>query len=211
MFAQRSSHLAVLRGLAPYVWPEGRPDLRLRVVLAFVALVLAKIVTVATPLAYKGAVDWLTGNASGEDAVSATTLAYLPVMLIVAYGLGRVLMMGFTQLRDVLFTRVGQNAVRALSNQVFEHLHHMSLRFHLERRTGGLSRVIERGKSAVELIIRMGVLNTVPTILELALVCAMLTLLFRPGICRGDPADGRCLSAGSPSRPASGAWRSGAS
>jgi len=180
MFAQRSSHLAVLRGLAPYVWPEGRPDLRLRVVLAFVALVLAKVVTVATPLAYKGAVDWLTGNASGEDAVSAATLAYLPVMLIVAYGLGRVLMMGFTQLRDVLFTRVGQNAVRALSNQMFRHLHDLSLRFHLERRTGGLSRVIERGKQAVELIIRMGVLNTVPTILELVMVCAMLGYYFGP-------------------------------
>ncbi len=180
MFAQRSSHLAVLRGLAPYVWPKDRPELRVRVVLAFVALVLAKVVTVATPLAYKGAVDWLTGNASGEDAVSATTLAYLPVMLIVAYGLGRVLMMGFTQLRDVLFTRVGQNAVRALSNQMFRHLHDLSLRFHLERRTGGLSRVIERGKQAVELIIRMGVLNTVPTILELAMVCAMLGYYFGP-------------------------------
>jgi len=180
MFAQRSSHLAVLRGLAPYVWPEGRPDLRRRVVLAFVALVLAKVVTVSTPLAYKAAVDWLTNNASGEDAVSAGALAYLPVMMIVAYGLGRVMMMGFTQLRDVLFTRVGQNAVRALSNQTFRHLHNLSLRFHLERRTGGLSRVIERGKQAVELIIRMGVLNTVPTLLELAMVCAMLGFYFGP-------------------------------
>ena len=180
MFAQRSSHWAVLRGLAPYVWPKDRPDLRFRVVLAVIALVLAKVITVSTPLAYKGAVDWLTGNASGEDAVSATTLAYLPVMLILAYGLGRVLMMVFTQLRDVLFTRVGQNAVRMLSKQVFEHLHNMSLRFHLERRTGGLSRVIERGKSAVELIMRMGVLNSMPTVLELALVCGMLGFYFGP-------------------------------
>ncbi len=180
VFAERSSHWSVLRGLAPYVWPEGRPDLRLRVVLAVIALIVAKVITVSTPLAYKAAVDWLTGNASGEDAVSASTLAYLPIVLILAYGAGRVLMIGFTQLRDVLFTRVGQNAVRRLSNQVFEHLHRMSLRFHLERRTGGLSRVIERGKSAVELIIRMGVLNTMPTILELALVCGMLTFYFGP-------------------------------
>ncbi|MFP3920804.1 MAG: ABCB family ABC transporter ATP-binding protein/permease [Dichotomicrobium sp.] len=178
IFTQRSSHWDVLRGLAPYVWPKDRPDLRRRVVLAFIALVLAKVITVATPLAYKAAVDWLTGNASGEDAVSASTLAYLPIMLILAYGVGRVAMMGFTQLRDVLFTRVGQNAVRTLSSQVFEHLHNMSLRFHLERRTGGLSRVIERGKQAVELIMRMGVLNSVPTILELTLVCGMLAYYF---------------------------------
>lgn len=170
----------MLRALAPYVWPDDRPDLRLRVVLAVIALVLAKVITVTTPLAYKAAVDWLTGNASGEDAVSASTLAYLPIVLILAYGAGRVLMIGFNQLRDVLFTRVGQNAVRALSNQVFRHLHRMSLRFHLERRTGGLSRVIERGKSAVELIIRMGVLNSVPTVLELTLVCGMLTYYFGP-------------------------------
>jgi ATP-binding cassette, subfamily B, heavy metal transporter len=172
--------LAVLRGLAPYVWPANRPDLRLRVVLAVIALIFAKVITVTTPLAYKAAVDWLTGDASGEDAVSAGALAYLPIVLILAYGAGRVLMIGFNQLRDVLFTRVGQNAVRALSNQVFQHLHRMSLRFHLERRTGGLSRVIERGKSAVELIIRMGVLNSVPTLLELALVCGMLTFYFGP-------------------------------
>jgi len=180
LFAERSSHWAVLRGLLPYVWPKDRPDLRGRVVLAVIALVLAKVITVSTPLAYKGAVDWLTGNASGEDAISAATLAYLPIMLILAYGMGRVLMMGFTQLRDVLFTRVGQNAVRALSNQVFRHLHNMSLRFHLERRTGGLSRVIERGKQAVELIMRMGVLNSFPTVLELALVCGMLGFYFGP-------------------------------
>jgi len=178
LFAERSSHWFVLRALAPYVWPKDRPDLRLRVVLAVIALVLAKVITVTTPFAYKAAVDWLTGSATGEDAVSAATLAYLPIMLIIAYGLGRVLMIGFNQLRDVLFTRVGQNAVRALANQVFRHLHRMSLRFHLERRTGGLSRVIERGKSAVELIIRMGVLNTVPTLLELTLVCGMFAFFF---------------------------------
>jgi len=180
LFAERSSHWFVLRALAPYVWPEDRPDLRLRVVLAVIALVLAKVITVTTPFAYKAAVDWLTGSATGEDAVSAATLAYLPIMLIIAYGLGRVLMIGFNQLRDVLFTRVGQNAVRALANQVFRHLHRMSLRFHLERRTGGLSRVIERGKSAVELIIRMGVLNSVPTVLELIFVCVLFTFYFGP-------------------------------
>ena len=102
----------------------------------------------------------------------------MPIMLIIAYGMGRVLMMLFTQIRDVLFTRVGQNAVRAPLQQTFEHLHRMSLRFHLERKTGGLSRVVERGRQAVELIIRMGVLNSLPTVLELVLVLGMTTYFF---------------------------------
>ncbi len=177
-FSRRTKHMAVLRGLAPFVWPEGRPDLRLRVVLAVIALVLAKVITVITPIAYKGAVDWLTGDATGSDGVSAQTVVLVPVALILAYGLGRIMMMVFTQLRDVLFTRVAQHAVRSLSNRTFQHLHRLSLRFHLERRTGGLTRVVERGKMAVELIVRMGALNSVPTLLELALVCVLLGFYF---------------------------------
>ena len=164
--------------LLPFVWPEDRADLRLRVIMAGFVLVLAKIVTVTTPLAYKAAVDWLTGSESGGEGSVLTALTIAPIALIVAYGLGRVMMMGFTQLRDVLFTRVGQNAVRALSNQTFEHLHKLSLRFHLERKTGGLSRVIERGRVAVELIIRMGILNSIPTVLELALVLGITAYFF---------------------------------
>ena len=147
--------------------------------LAGVVLVAAKVVTVLTPLAYKAAVDWFTGGASGEEATaSLTAFTIVPITLIVAYGLGRVMMMGFTQLRDVLFTRVGQNAVRVLSNQVFEHLHRLSLRFHIERKTGGLSRVIERGRQAVELIIRMGMFNSIPTLLELTFVLCITTYFF---------------------------------
>ena len=99
-------------------------------------------------------------------------------MLIFAYGAGRVLMMALTQVRDVIFTEVGQNAVRELNNRTFGHLHRLSLRFHLERRTGGLSRVIERATRGVELIIRMGILNVVPTALELLLVSGMLLYYF---------------------------------
>jgi ATP-binding cassette subfamily B protein len=173
------SPVSVFSKLLPFVWPQDRPDLKLRVVLAGFVLVAAKLVTVATPLAYKAAVDWFTGGASGESAFTAVTaLTLFPIAMIIAYGLGRVLMMGFTQLRDVLFTRVGQNAVRNLSNQVFEHLHVLSLRFHLERKTGGLSRVIERGRTAVELIIRMGMLNSIPTVLELALVLGITAYFF---------------------------------
>jgi ABC-type transport system involved in Fe-S cluster assembly fused permease/ATPase subunit len=168
ILAARAGHAAVLRDLLPYVWKDGRPDLKLRVVLAFIALIAAKVVTVSVPIAYKAVVDWLTGSATGADAVAVTplTLAALPAFLIIAYGVGRVMMIAFAQLRDVLFTKVGQNAVRALANRTFEHLHRLSLRFHLERRTGGLSRVIERGTRAIELIIRMAILNTIPTIIE---------------------------------------------
>jgi ABC-type transport system involved in Fe-S cluster assembly fused permease/ATPase subunit len=164
--------------LVPFVWPADRLDLRRRVLLAALVLVIAKLITVATPLAYKWAVDWFTGAVPGGAAQTATALTLVPVMLIVAYIVGRILQVAFTQIRDVLFTEVGQNAVRALSNQTFEHLHRLSLRFHLERKTGGLSRVIERGRNAVELIIRMGVLNSLPTVLELVLVLGMTTYMF---------------------------------
>jgi ATP-binding cassette subfamily B protein len=168
-------HFSILRTLLPFVWPEDRPDLKRRVMLAGVVLVLAKLVTVATPFAYKRAVDWLTA-AHGNDVVTA--LAIAPIMLIIAYGVGRVSMMVLQQIRDVLFTRVGQYAVRRLSNETFQHLHNLSLRFHLERKTGGLSRIVERGRAAVELIIRMGILNSVPTALELALVLGIVAYLF---------------------------------
>jgi ATP-binding cassette subfamily B protein len=180
IFDSRAGHFDVLRSLLPFVWLAERPDLKLRVVLAFIALIASKIVTVSVPLAYKAAVDWLTNSATGAGVVelSPLSLAAIPVMLIVAYGTGRVLMVAFAQVRDVLFVRVGQNAVRALSNRTFEHLHRLSLRFHLERRTGGLSRVIERGIKAVELIIRMTILNSIPTIIETGFIAAMMAYYF---------------------------------
>jgi ATP-binding cassette subfamily B protein len=174
---KNASPLTVLKELLPFVWPQDRPDLKRRVVLAGFILVLAKLITVATPIAYKSAVDWLTGSATGPDAL-VTGLTIVPIALIVAYGVGRVTMMGLTQIRDLLFIRVAQNAVRTLSNQTFEHLHRLSLRFHLERKTGGVSRVVERGRQAVELIIRMGMLNSVPTVLELALVLGITAYFF---------------------------------
>ncbi|MDA7946005.1 MAG: ABC transporter ATP-binding protein/permease [Hyphomicrobiaceae bacterium] len=168
-----------MRELLPYVWLKDRPDLKWRVVLAFVALVAAKAVTVAVPFAYKAVVDWFTNDATGAEAfASPLALAAIPAMLIVAYGMGRVMMIAFAQLRDVLFTRVGQNAVRMLANQTFRHLHQLSLRFHLERRTGGLSRVIERGIKAVELIIRMTILNSIPTVIEVGMIAVLMAVYF---------------------------------
>ena len=169
----------VLKGLLPFIWPEGRPDLRLRVVAAFLVLLVAKIVTILVPIAYKEATDRLTAAGQGADGgVGPGTLAIAVTALILAYGTGRVMMMVLNQIRDVFFTKVGQNAARQLNNRVFEHLHRLSLRFHLERRTGGLSRVIERGSRGIELIIRMGLLQLAPTALELVLVCALLLVYF---------------------------------
>ncbi|MGW8206498.1 MAG: ABCB family ABC transporter ATP-binding protein/permease, partial [Hyphomicrobiaceae bacterium] len=147
------------------------------VVAAFVVLVFAKLVTISVPIVFKKATDWLTENAPGANE-PAGTLALVATALIVAYGTGRVLMMVLNQIRDLFFTKVGQHAVRQLNNRTFEHLHRLSLRFHLERRTGGLSRVIERAARAIELIIRMGLLQLMPTILELVLVCAVLLYFF---------------------------------
>jgi ABC-type transport system involved in Fe-S cluster assembly fused permease/ATPase subunit len=177
--AARTSHWDALTGLLPLVWPANRPDLRRRVVLAFGVLLIAKLVTVAVPVFYKDATDLLTAAAAKGGTLDTGTSVMLAVgMLILAYGTGRVLMMGLTQVRDIIFTEVGQNAVRQLNNRTFEHLHRLSLRFHLERRTGGLSRVIERATRGVELIIRMGILNVVPTALELLLVSGMLLYYF---------------------------------
>jgi len=176
----RSGHFAVLRELLPYVWPADRPDLRWRVVFALLALVAAKAITLAVPIAYKQVVDWLTGHASGAGVanVSAIGLAALPAMLIIAYGVGRVLMVLFAQFRDIWFTVVAQHAVRELAIKTFRHLHALSLRFHLERRTGGLSRVIERGVNGVDTIVRMAVLNSIPTAVELLMISGLVAYYF---------------------------------
>ncbi len=165
----------VLRALLPFAWPEGRYDLRVKVVIAFLALLAAKVVTVSVPFAYKGAVNALDELYGATELVS---LGLVPVMLIIAYGMGRILMIAFTALRDGLFIAVGLNAVRALAVATFEHLHSLSLRFHLERRTGELNRVVSRANTAIELIIRMGVLQFIPTLLELLLVFTIFGVMF---------------------------------
>lgn len=167
--------LYVLKSLLPFAWPKDRFDLRLKVVFAFLALVSAKLVTVAVPFAYKAAVNALDAIYAGNEVVA---LGLVPVMLIISYGMGRIMMIVFTALRDGLFISVGQNAVRALSVATFTHLHSLSLRFHMERRTGELNRVVSRANTAIELIIRMGVLQFVPTLLELGLVFGIFWVMF---------------------------------
>ncbi len=167
------STLKALQNLWPYMWPSQRPDLKIRVAWAALFLVVAKIITVLIPFFYKWATDALTGNPlDGGGLVPALLLA--PVMLVVAYVVARLLMIGFQQLRDALFARVGQYAVRQLAYRTFVHMHELSLRFHLERRTGGLSRVIERGTKGIEIIVRFTILNTIPTLFEFLFTAIIL-------------------------------------
>jgi ATP-binding cassette, subfamily B, heavy metal transporter len=173
-----ADHWTVFKGLLPMVWPKDRPDLRFEVVAACVALFFAKLVTIAIPVAFKYVTDWLATGVPKSGGEVPQSLVLGVAMLIAAYGAGRIVMMALTQVRDVLFVRVGQHAVRELNNRTFRHLHRLSLRFHLERRTGGLSRVIERGTRGIDLILRMGIMQLAPTALELVLVCALLVYYF---------------------------------
>ncbi|HWV20376.1 MAG TPA: ABC transporter ATP-binding protein/permease [Devosia sp.] len=173
--ADEGSVFSTVRNLWPYMWPEGRPDLRMQVVLALGALLLSKVATTLIPFAYKGIIDSLDGT----DADSQLILGLaIPVVLVVAYVLGNVLDAAFQQLRDVLFAGVGQHAVRKLALETFHHVHRLSLRFHLARRTGGLSRVIERGTKGIETVVRFAMLNIVPTIIEFIVVAVIFVWLF---------------------------------
>src|SRR5437773_2981887 len=146
---------AIIRDLLPYLWPKGRTDLKVRVVVAMVALILSKIVTVWTPYAFKYATDALTADGS-----AATVALSVPLFMVLAYGFGRIMMVALAQFRDAIFAKVGQRAVRELSMRTFRHLHTLSLKFHLERRTGGLSRIVSRGTAGIDTVLRFSLFNT---------------------------------------------------
>ncbi|MBT1155173.1 ABC transporter ATP-binding protein/permease [Aminobacter anthyllidis] len=169
--AERGSTFSTIRNLWPYMWPEDRPDLRARVVWATVFLFVAKLTLVAGPYFFKWATDALAGDQRTPLPLPAFLVA--PVMLVIAYNFVRIVQLGFNQLRDALFARVGQYAVRQLAHRTFVHMHQLSLRFHLERRTGGLSRIIERGTKGIETIVRFTILNTAPTVLEFGLTAGI--------------------------------------
>ncbi len=168
---ERQSSLRTLRRVVPYVWPKSPNWVRHRVVIALSVLVLAKIIAVYTPVLYKGAVDHLAGEGVSPMALGA-------VGLTVAYGLARVMTVGFQQLRDAIFAPVGQRALRRLALETFTHIHRLSMRYHITRKTGGLSRIIERGVKGVEFLLRFLIFSIGPLILELALVAVILALLF---------------------------------
>ncbi|WP_366657688.1 ABC transporter ATP-binding protein/permease [Fodinicurvata sp. EGI_FJ10296] len=164
---------AVVRTLLPYLWPPGEWGLRARVIVALALLIGAKIATVYVPLFYRDAVDAL----SGEGAEVSAALA-IPVAAILAYGLARVLSLAFSELRDGVFAKVAQRAIRRAGVTVFEHLHALALRFHLDRQTGGLARVIERGTRAIETMLSFMLFNIVPTLVEITLVAGILWYMF---------------------------------
>ncbi|GAA5069896.1 ABC transporter ATP-binding protein/permease [Roseibacterium beibuensis] len=172
---ERRSALRTIRKVAPYLWPEDKPWVKRRVVIALAMLALAKIVTVATPFVYKAAVDVLAGDADGSPA---WMLALGAVGLTVAYGIARLGTVGFQQLRDAVFARVAQRALRQLALETFRHIHALSLRYHITRKTGGLSRIIERGVKGVEFLLRFLLFSVGPLILELLLTGIILAVVF---------------------------------
>jgi ATP-binding cassette subfamily B protein len=163
--------MATIRSLLPYLWPRGEPGLRVRVVLSLACLLVAKLATVYVPILYKRAVDALAPEAAGAAII-------VPVALIVAYGVVRVASAVFSELRDALFARVGQRAIRKVALETFHHLHRLSLRFHLDRRTGGVARAIERGTSGIEFLLSFMLFSILPTLLEIGLVCAVLWSMY---------------------------------
>jgi ATP-binding cassette, subfamily B, heavy metal transporter len=176
----RASLFAIVRALWPDIWPSDRPDLKLRVALSMLLLLAAKLATIAVPFTFKWATDALTGEGSAPVLPGSWVFWGLaaPILMTIAYGGMRILMALLTQLRDGIFAKVAMNAVRRLAYRTFEHMHQLSLRFHLERKTGGLTRVLERGRNAIETIVRMVIMQLFPTILELVLVTAVLFYQF---------------------------------
>ncbi|PCI42953.1 MAG: metal ABC transporter permease [Alphaproteobacteria bacterium] len=161
------NHWQTIKTLLPFIWLKGRWDLRVRVVLAVIFLVTAKLIGIYVPFLFKDAVDALI---PGFQADAQSVVIAVPLVFILSYGLGRVLSLFFGQIRDAVFARVGQNAVRNLALSTFRHLHRLSLKFHMERKTGGLSRVIERGTRGIDFLLRFMLFNILPTLLEIFLI-----------------------------------------
>ncbi len=176
----RGALLRTVINLWPYIWPADRTDLKLRVLGALVLLLAAKLATVAVPFTFKWATDALVGHGTAPVESSDWLLwaAGAPIVLTLAYGGMRVLMAALTQMRDGVFAKVAMHAVRRLAFRTFVHMHELSLRFHLERKTGGLTRVLERGRNGIETIVRMVILQLAPTIIELVLIAGVLLWQF---------------------------------
>lgn len=178
--AARGALLSTIIRLWPYIWPSDRADLKIRVLGSLLLLLAAKLATVAVPFTFKWATDALAGQGSAPVAASDWLLWVIaaPVAMTIAYGGMRILMAALTQLRDGLFAKVAMHAVRRLAYRTFVHMHELSLRFHLERKTGGLTRVLERGRNGIETIVRMVILQLSPTIIELAFIVVVLMWQF---------------------------------
>src|SRR5215813_3245425 len=178
--AERGALLTTLLHLWPYIWPSDRRDLKGRVIGSLALLLAAKLATMAVPFTFKWATDALAGHGTAPVEASNWLLWAIaaPIAMTIAYGGMRILMAALTQLRDGLFAKVAMNAVRRLAYRTFVHMHELSLRFHLERKTGGLTRVLERGRNGIETIVRMVILQLSPTLVEVALIAGVLLYQF---------------------------------
>ena len=166
---KKRNHFATLRSLGPYLWPH-ETGLRVRVIGAMIFLIGAKLVSVATPMLFKRSIDALTPHG---DAV-----ILVPLGMVLAYGAARILSQAFGEIRDAIFAKVGSRAIRMVGLTVFRHLHALSLRFHLDRQTGGLSRVVERGTKGIDFLLSFMLFNILPTLLEISLVTVVLWRLY---------------------------------
>ena len=172
--APTTTGMETIRRVAPYLWPKSETWVKRRVVLALLMLVFAKIISVSTPFFYKAAVDKLAGDAPSGAAL----MGYAAVGLVLAYGLARLGAVAFGELRDAIFVRVGQRALRKLALETFTHIHRLSMRYHITRKTGGLSRIIERGVKGVDFLLRFMLYSIGPLIIELAMVSVLFAVLF---------------------------------
>ena len=172
---EQAKYTKTFKLLLPYLWPSERKDLRLRVSFAVVALVLAKIASVATPLVLGASVNSLTELSSGINL-----FMLVPVALIIGYGVSRIIAFTFSEVRDALFSKVSQNSIRQISLNMFKHLHNLSLEFHLNRQTGALAKYIDRGTKGIDFLLRYVLFSIVPTFFEIFLVSGILYYLYGP-------------------------------
>ena len=169
--AERRSSWSIIARVIPYLWPEDKAWVKYRVVIAMAALLLSKLIGTYTPFLYRDAVDTLSAKGVSDLVLGA-------VGLTVAYGVARIMSNGLQQLRDAVFAKVGQRALRMLALETFNHIHRLSMRYHITRKTGGLSRIIERGVKGVDFLLRFMLFSVGPLILELLLVAGILFFWF---------------------------------
>ena len=174
--AESGKTLQTIRNLWTYMWPDERPDLKMRVVWASFYLLISKVILILVPYFFKWATKALNGKFVPSDLLPLILVG--PLMLVAAYNAARIIQAGLNQLRDALFASVGQYAVRKLAYRTFVHMHNLSLRFHVERRTGGLSRIIERGTKGIEFLLTFTILNTAPTIIEFLQTAVIFALAY---------------------------------
>ena len=172
---QNTKYFKTFKLLIPYLWPDKRKDLKLRVSFAVVALVLAKIASVCTPLVLGASVNSLTEVSSGINL-----FMLVPIALVVGYGVTKIIAFAFVEIRDALFSKVSQHSIRQVSLTMFKHLHNLSLQFHLNRQTGALAKYIDRGTKGIDFLLRYVLFNIVPTFFEIFLVSAILFFLYGP-------------------------------